>query len=71
MDTFLRLAGIATLVIGGSWMTPAIAGPSADPGESTDILFAQTSVIRSTLLSDYEPPNNGGPSTDTQGAGGR
>lgn len=68
MDTFLRLAGIATLVIGANWMTPAIASTTANASESTDLLSPQILIIRSTLLSDYEPPNNGGPS-DTQGAG--
>jgi len=70
MNSFLRLASLGTLILG----LQISIYPKVEAKETTNVApesSSQLATVRSfNGKKDYQPPDNGGPSTD-QGAGTR
>ncbi|HEY9299047.1 MAG TPA: hypothetical protein VIQ31_22370 [Phormidium sp.] len=71
MDTFLRLAGLGTLIIGLQLVTPDRSSASAIGNQLREFSCIEKSTPGLPIYNNYEPPNNGGPSSGGQGSGTR
>jgi hypothetical protein len=71
MDTFLRLAGLGTLIVGLQLVTLDVSSAAALNNDLKESICAEKSTSVVPNYNNYEPPNNGGPSSSNQGSGTR
>lgn len=71
MDTFLRLAGLGTLIVGLQLVTPDRSSSTEIGNQLREFSCLQKSSSLLPIYNDYDPPNNGAPTESGQGSGTR
>ncbi|MFB2938264.1 hypothetical protein ACE1B6_23710 [Aerosakkonemataceae cyanobacterium BLCC-F154] len=72
MDTFLRLAGLGTLIVGLQLVAPESSSASTIAPHFKNFTTTEKSTVVLPIDRNYDPPNNGGPSSGgSQGSGTR
>lgn len=71
MSTFLRLAGLGTLIAGLQLVTPEISSATVINNHLRN--FSSEATFNQVLpkYNNYSPPNNGEPESANQGSGTR
>lgn len=72
MNTFLRLAGLGTLLLGLQLFTPERSSATVINHDLSEFSCVEQSTTVLPINHNYDPPNNGGPSSGSnQGSGTR
>ena len=70
MDTFVRLAGLGTLIVGLQLVSPERSIATVISNPMAEVSCAEKSTPTLPIY-NFEPPDNGGPTDSGQGSGTR